>query len=116
MAKGNSDDVIKAKGIYNGYYVRGNFDVELRFIFPESQLMSALQFTVGITKRLRLIAKVEETKVKLGEWNVYRLTVDKNLQTQVVFKSNIDSVFVDNISELMSEDAEINIAAQITNN
>lgn len=110
MAKEN---VIEAVGIYNGHSAKGNFDIELKMLFTEIHLNEAIQFVVGIGQHLRMVAIVNNEKIKLGTWTVYRMAIDRNAQTTVVFKTNLDSAFVDNIPKLMVEDAEVVIKAQI---
>lgn len=110
---GENENVIKAIGIYAGHSARGNFDVELKMIFTESHISEALQFVAGIGQHLKMIAEVAGEKVRLGTWGVYRLAVDRNAQTTVVFKANAEHILVDNLSRLMVEDEEIILKAQL---
>lgn len=68
MAKEN---VISAIGYFDGSNSKGNFDVQLKAKFTESELANSLQFVAGIGKMLNLIAVVEGNKVKLGKFTVY---------------------------------------------
>lgn len=112
MAKEN-DNLITAVGVFGGHSARGNFDVELKVIFTEAHLSSALQFVAGIGSHLKMIAYIGEQKIRLGTWGVYRLAIDRNAQTTVVFKTSMDQAFVDNLSKLMVEDEEIIFKAQV---
>ena len=55
MAKEN---VISATGYFDGSNSKGNFDVQLKAKFTESELADSLQFVAGIGKMLNLIAVV----------------------------------------------------------
>lgn len=112
MAEEN-DNLITAVGVYGGHSARGNFDVELKVLFTESHVSEALQFVAGIGQHLLMIAFLGGEKIRLGTWSVYRLAVDRNAQTTVVFKTNKDAAFVDNLSRLMVEDEEITLKAKI---
>lgn len=112
MAK-TEGETIAATGHYAGYSAKGNFDVELRINFPETQLTEAIQFIAGIGQRMKLIAEIAGEKIKLGVWSVYRMAIDKNAQAVVVFKSNSESAFVENMQKLMVEEEEITIKAKI---
>ena len=112
MAK-EDDSLITAIGVFAGNSAKGNFDIELKFLFTEENLSEALQFVAGIGRHLKLIAIVNKEKVRLGTWGVYKLSVDRNAQTTVVFKTNKDDAFVENLSQLMVEDEEIEIKARI---
>lgn len=113
MAKNDDQPVIEATGFFAGNATRGNFDVELKIKFPEQSTANALQFVAGIGQRLRMVATVADVKVKLGVWSVYRISVDKDLQTTVIFKSSSENAFVGNLPSLMVDEEEITIKAKI---
>lgn len=112
MAKEN-EGVIQASGIFDGQTSRGNFDVQLKARFSNEELANALQFVAGIGKRMNLIAIVENVKVKLGQFSVYTIRIDRDGNCYITFKSNIDSVFPDNFSKLMVEEAIITFKAKL---
>ena len=103
MANGN---VIKAHGYFDGNSAKGNFDVQLKAKFVEEDLPSALQFVAGIGKKLKLLAKVNDEKVKLGRFTVYNIRIDRDANCTVTFKSNIDNVENENIPLLMGDEVE----------
>lgn len=108
-----SENVISAVGYFDGYRSKGNFDIELKAKFMSNDLPNALQFVAGISKRINLIALVEDQKVKLGQFTVYSLRVDANSNCFVTFKSNKDSCFPDVFDQLMVDEALITFKAKI---
>lgn len=106
-------DVVKATGYFDGQSSKGNFDVQLKAKFLADDLPNALQFVAGIGKRLLLVASVEGEKVKLGQFTVYSLRVDKDMNCFITFKSNVDSVYSEDFPKLMVEDAHITFIAKI---
>ena len=106
-------NVIKATGYFDGQNSKGNFDVQLKAKFLADDLPDALQFVAGIGKRIQMVASVEGTKVKLGQFTVYSIRVDKDMNCFITFKSNVDSVYPDEFTKLMVEDAHITFMAKI---
>ena len=94
MAKDES--VISASGYFDGQTSRGNFDVQLKAKFAPEEL-----------------ANVENEKVKLGQFNVYTIRIDRDANCFVTFKSNVDSSYVENFSQLMVDEAVITFKAKI---
>lgn len=112
MAK-DDDQVIQAIGFFGGNSAKGNFDVELKMKFPEQSTPNALQFVAGIGQRLRMVASIADVKIKLGVWSVSRISIDRDLQTTVVFKSTVENAFVNSLPQLMVDEEEITIKAKI---
>ncbi len=108
-----NENVISAVGYFDGSNSKGNFDVQLKAKFMNNDLPNALQFVAGIGKRLRLIALIEDEKVKLGTFTVYSMRIDSNGNCFVVFKSNKDSVKIEDFSKLMVDEAFITFKAMI---
>ena len=52
-------------------------------------------------------------KVKLGKFNVYSIRIDRDANCFVTFKSNVDSSYVENFSQLMVDEAVITFKAKI---
>ena len=111
MAKDES--IISASGYFDGQTSRGNFDVQLKAKFAPEELANALQFVAGIGKRIQLLAIVEGEKVKLGQFNVYTIRIDRDANCFVTFKSNVDSSYVENFSQLMVDEAVITFKAKV---
>lgn len=109
----SKENVISAVGYFDGSSSRGNFDVQLKAKFPESQLANSMQFIAGIGKTIYLVAIVEEEKVKLGKFNVYSIRIDRDGNCTITFKSNKDSVFIEDFSKLMIDEATIEFKAKI---
>lgn len=107
------NELIKAIGVYAGHSAKGNFNIELKAIFTEEFVMDAIQFIAGIGRRLLLIAVVKDEKIKLGEWTVYNLKVDKNMQATITFKSNKDAANMGNMNRLLAEDEVITFVAKL---
>lgn len=107
------ESVISAIGYFDGSSSRGNFDVQLKAKFTESQLANSLQFVAGIGKMIYLVAIVEGEKIKLGKFNVYSIRIDRDGNCTVTFKSNKDSVFIEDFSKLMIEEATIEFKAKV---
>lgn len=108
-----NENIISAVGYFDGYRSKGNFDIELKAKFMSTDLPNALQFVVGISKRINLIAFVEDQKIKLGQFTVYSLRVDSNSNCFITFKSNKDSCFPDVFDQLMVDEALITFKAKI---
>lgn len=113
MAKNEASDLIKAVGYYDGNSARGNFDVQLKVKFMNSELANALQFVAGIGNHVILIAEVEGQKVKLGNFNIYNVRIDRDGNCNITFKSNIEQCFVGNFEKLMVEEAQILFKAKV---
>ena len=111
----SESSMIKAKCVYNGYSVKRNLDVELKLRFTEDNLANAIQFIAGIGKELIIKAKVNESKdvIKLGKFNVNSIKVDRNANAYISFMSNSGAVNIDEISQLLVDEAEIMIVAKI---
>lgn len=109
----DDDQVIQAIGFFGGNSAKGNFDVELKMKFPEQSTPNALQFVAGIGQRLRMVASIADVKIKLGVWSVSRISIDRDLQTTVVFKSTVENAFVNSLPQLMVDEEEITIKAKI---
>jgi len=108
-----NENVISAVGYFDGNNSKGNFDVQLKAKFTESELANALQFVAGIGKRLKLVAIVETEKVSLGQFTVYSIRIDRDGNCYITFKSDKDSSFVENIPMLMVDEATITFKAKI---
>lgn len=108
-----NEAVIEATGYFSGFNTKGNYDVQLKILFPETSLADALQFISGIGKTISLISQIKDQKQKLGKFNIYSIKIDKNANCLVVFKSNVDSAFLENFTNLTEEEAEITIKAKI---
>lgn len=111
MAKEN--EVISATGYFDGQSSKGNFDVQLKFKFPERALSDSIQFIAGIGKRLILLAIVNEEKIPLGTFNIYNMRIDKDANNMITFKSNLDYVRPENFAKLITEETEILLKAKI---
>ena len=114
-----NESIVKATGIYNGHSIRNNMNVELKVRFNENELANAITFIAGIGKRLRVLAKFKdqetdaEKKVKLGSFNINRISIDRNGNCFLSLMSSREYVFVDNINEILSDETEITFIAQI---
>lgn len=110
-----SENIISAIGVYDGSSTKNSFDVELKMSFTESRLSEAIQFVASVGKRLRMVAQIDGQgeKIILGTWSLNRLSVDRNAQTKISFKSTLDSVYPDNLNKLIVEDCEIYLKAKI---
>ena len=113
MAKENSE-IIQATGYFNGSKTKGNYDIELNFKFTEAELANVLQFLAGIGSELNILAIVNEQKVKLGSFNLYNLSVDRDANSKVRFKSNMDRCYMNNFTALMfDEEVPITLKAKV---
>lgn len=106
---------ISISGMLVGYSVKNNYDVELKLRFTESEVTTALLFVGGIGNTIKMQAEVRSKKVNLGGWTVYRVAIDKEAQTTVVFKSNLESTNTEEFSVLATEEEEIKLKAVIKN-
>lgn len=100
----SDEKIVTATGYFDGSKTKSNFDIELCFKFPEAEIGNAMEFVMGIGGQLKLIAKVKDKKLKLGTFNLYNFSVDKDANSKVRFKSNIDMCDVNSFTELMVDD------------
>lgn len=108
------NNVIEATGFFGGSSMKGTYDVDLTVKFPEYQLTNAIQFLAGIGKDIKIIAQVNEIKLKLGTFKIYSLNIDRDANTKIRFKSMIDHCDVNSISQLMiDEETPIVLKAKI---
>ncbi len=112
MAENN---LISATGYFNGSNSKSNFDVQLKFRFPQTEITNALQFVTGIGKRMKLVALLsgETQPIKLGIFNVYSMRIDRDMNCDVTFKSNLDNSFVGNFEKLMIDEAIITVKGKL---
>lgn len=110
----NENNVIKAKGIYNGSTVKKDFQVELKFLFTDDQLPKALGFVAGIGRNIKLRAMIVDDKLDLGSFNIKKIQIDKNGNTLIVFASLIDYVNIQQINGLLIENEEISLVGKIS--
>lgn len=108
-------EVIQALGFFEGQTSKGNFDIKFKMSFRENEIGNALQFVATIGKEIAILAVVNDNdKVKLGKFSVYKVTVDKNLNCKVEFKSNINDCFVGNFERLMVDEATILLKCKVS--
>ncbi len=109
-------NVVKARGFYNGHSAKGNFDIELKLVFTETEAVNALQFISFVGHQLKLIAKQEFIKdpIKLGMFNFYNLRVDRDANVYVSLRANRDFCFLDNITKLMQEESFTFVAKMVS--
>lgn len=107
------NSVIIAEGYYDGHQAKGNFEIQLKVKFLETDLANALQFVAGIGKQVQLIAKVTDEKIKLGTFNIYNIVVDRNATCKIQFRSNTDYVKVENLSKLMVDETSITFMGKV---
>ena len=100
-------EAVKLKGIYLGHSIKSNYDVELKVRFSEESLAKALGLVVGISRNVNITVKNNDEIAKLGDWNVCRISIDKNAQMTVVFKSNTSSAKIDDLSKVIADENEI---------
>ena len=113
MSKENKEGLITASGFFNGSSTKGNFDVQLKFKFPESELANSIQFLAAIGKRMKMIAIVDEDKINLGIFSIQQMKIDRDANNTITFKSNKDDAFVEEVSKLLVEEAQITLKAKI---
>lgn len=114
MAKENN--VIKAEGYFDGQTSKGNFDVQLKAKFAPGELSEAIQFIAALGRQIKLMALINRNKedtIKLGLFNVSSIKIDQDGNCKIVFRSNLDSVHVENFSKLMVDEALITYLAKV---
>ncbi len=89
-----------AVGIYEGHAIKTNYNIELKLLFTEQHINEAVQFLAGFAKHIRIICKKNGKKLDLGTWSVYRLAVDRNLQTKVVLRTTYENVNLEQLNSL----------------
>ncbi len=97
MAK---ESEFNAVGLYEGHSIKNNYNIELKLLFTEQHINEAIQFLAGFAKYMRIICKKNEEKLNLGTWSVYRLSVDKNLQTKIVLRTTYENVNLEHLNKL----------------
>lgn len=113
MGEAKSKEVITATGYFDGLNTKGNFDVQLKIKFYESELLNALQFVSGIGNRMKMLAIIEDTKIQIGQFTVNNIKIDRDANCTVVFKSNKDSAFVEELSSMLIDECPITVKAAI---
>ena len=88
MAEEN--EVFEAAGLLHNFKSKSNFDIEVSFDFTEDQLSNAMQFMAAIAKRIKVIAKIGEAKVTLGTFRFHSFKVDRDANSRLVLKTNMD--------------------------
>lgn len=101
----------KAVGFYSGYSIKGNGSVDLRFKFTSVSLPSALSFVSLIGKPIKLGCKVEDKKYKLGIFSIYRLSIDRDGETDLLLRSQKDSVELESFIPLLEDEVQISLFA-----
>ena len=104
----------KAIGYYNGYSIKSNYDIELKFKFPLSSMGKSLTFVQLIGKPLKLVCKLHDTNYKLGIYNIYRYTIDRDGEASISFRSSKENVELENIIPLLEEEAQFTLLAMET--
>lgn len=113
MSKEN-ENIITATGFFGGSNMKGTYDVDLVMKFPEEQLTNAVQFIAAIGKTIKLIAMVDEIKLKLGTFRIHSLNIDRDANSKIKFKSMVDNCDINCISQLMiNEETPIVLKAKI---
>ena len=113
MSKEN-ENIVTATGFFGGSNMKGTYDVDLVMKFPEEQLTNAVQFIAAIGKTMKIVAAVNEIKLKLGTFRIHSLNIDRDANTKIKFKSMIDNCDVNCISQLMiNEETPIVLKAKI---
>lgn len=104
LRKGNVNmenvNEFNAVGIYEGHAIKTNYNIELKLLFTEQHINEAVQFLAGFAKHIRIICKKNGKKLDLGTWSVYRLAVDRNLQTKVVLRTTYENVNLEQLNSL----------------
>ena len=114
MAKEKDEAILTATGFFGGSNMKGTYDVDLMMKFPEEQLTNAVQFIASIGKQLKIIAYVNELKMKLGTFRIHSIAIDRDANSKIKFKSMIDNCDVNCISQLMiNEETPIVLKAKI---
>lgn len=104
LRKGNvnmeNTNEFNAVGVYEGHAIKTNYNIELKLLFTEQHINEAVQFLAGFAKHIRIICKKNGKKLDLGTWFVYRLAVDRNLQTKVVLRTTYENVNLEQLNSL----------------
>lgn len=104
LRKGNvnmeNTNEFNAVGIYEGHAIKTHYNIELKLLFTEQHINEAVQFLAGFAKHIRIICKKNGKKLDLGTWSVYRLAVDRNLQTKVVLRTTYENVNLEQLNSL----------------
>lgn len=103
MENANEFNVV---GIYEGHAIKTNYDIELKLLFTEQHINEAVQFLAGFSKHIKVICKKNDKKLILGTWSVYRLAVDRNLQTKVVLRTTYENVNLEQLNSLAVNNGE----------
>lgn len=107
------ENTIKVTGVFRGSSVKENSCVSLKFGFLSTVLPAALQFVAGVGKKIKLGIFAEDSKYYLGEYWLYSFRMDRDGESVIEFRSDTDSVNLNNISMLAEIKAEIEIKAKI---
>lgn len=102
---------VKSICYYDGYSIKGSGSVELRFKFPVIYLSESLGFISLIGKPIKLMCKIDETKYKLGIFSIYRMSIDRDGEMLMVFRSQKESVDLSSFLPLLEDEIQIMLLA-----
>ena len=99
----------KAIGFYDGYSIRGNYSVELKFKFSQANLAQALSFVELIGSPIKLGCAIGTNKYKLGIFTIYKFSIDRDAETSISFRSQKESIDIESIAPLLEDEVQITV-------
>lgn len=100
----------KADATYNGYSIKGDYTVELKFRII-SGIYEGLSFIPLIGAPLMLGYSINDSKqkTKLGKVVIYSCRIDRDGQMNLTFRSQTDSIQIEKVSPLLQQEAIITL-------
>lgn len=86
---------------YNGHSIKKNGSVDLSFKIPYSNLMDCVKLLQLLSVNIHVKANINGIrKFPLGTFYLDKLVIDREGESTIKFNSEIDSVELDNLTEL----------------
>lgn len=100
--------IIKAVGIFNGTNIKKNKSIDINFKFSHDERISMMKAVAFISQNVQIYSKKESDKSKyLGEFRFQNLNMDRDGETKLKFNSEMESVNMEAISEMIEDGAEL---------
>ena len=95
---------------YNGHSVKKNGSVDLSFKIPYSNLMDCVKLLQLLSVNISMKASINGMKkLALGTFYLDKLVIDREGESTLKFNSEIESVELDNLTELTTPEIIIKL-------
>ena len=102
-------EMVKFSCYYDGYSFKSNMNVELKFFVPSQSLNDVLPVLTFVGVPVKMKAKVDGKAFDVGEFNLYRFSVDNDGECKLIFRSQSGSVNPDGFSNFLVQEAVVTL-------